>query len=110
MSTTNLSVKNTVNNIKKPNTVGNSKPISTNTTGTTGASAGSTSPTNNALVDTIALHIKNKLSSNLQYFLMFVIPILLLLFYLLYNYNFDSVGMPRSEVPKKFLGGNPYLK
>ena len=27
-----------------------------------------------------------------------------------YNYNFDSVGMPRSEVPKKFLGGNPYLK
>ena len=27
-----------------------------------------------------------------------------------YNYNFDSIGMPRSEVPKKYLGGNPYLK
>ena len=27
-----------------------------------------------------------------------------------YNYNFDIIGMPRSEVPKKFLGGNPYLK
>lgn len=27
-----------------------------------------------------------------------------------YNYNFDSIGMPRSEVPEKYLGGNPYLK
>lgn len=27
-----------------------------------------------------------------------------------YNYNFDSIGMTRSEVPEKYLGGNPYLK
>ena len=26
-----------------------------------------------------------------------------------YNYNFDSMGMGRSEVPLKFMGGNPYL-
>jgi len=26
-----------------------------------------------------------------------------------FNYNFDSIGMPRSEVPSKFMGGNPYL-
>jgi hypothetical protein len=26
-----------------------------------------------------------------------------------YNYSFDSVGMGRSEIPLKFMGGNPYL-
>ena len=27
-----------------------------------------------------------------------------------FNYSFDSVGLPRMEVPLKFQGGNPYLK
>ncbi len=27
-----------------------------------------------------------------------------------FNYNFDSFGMVREVVPKKFMGGNPYLK
>jgi hypothetical protein len=27
-----------------------------------------------------------------------------------FNYNFDSFGMAREVVPKKFMGGNPYLK
>ena len=27
-----------------------------------------------------------------------------------FNYNFDSFGMVRDVVPKKFMGGNPYLK
>jgi len=26
-----------------------------------------------------------------------------------YNYNFDSIGMSRSEIPSKFMGGNPYI-
>jgi hypothetical protein len=26
-----------------------------------------------------------------------------------YDYNFDSIGMPRSPIPSKFMGGNPYL-
>jgi hypothetical protein len=26
-----------------------------------------------------------------------------------YDYNFDSIGMSRSQIPSKFIGGNPYL-
>ena len=26
-----------------------------------------------------------------------------------YDYNFDSIGMSRSKIPSKFMGGNPYL-
>ena len=26
-----------------------------------------------------------------------------------YDYNFDSIGMSRSQIPSKFMGGNPYL-
>jgi hypothetical protein len=27
-----------------------------------------------------------------------------------YNYAFDEMGTPRSNIPVKYLGGNPYIK
>ena len=47
-------------------------------------------PVNSSLVDSIAIKIKNKLSINLKYWLMFILPVLLLLFYLLYSYSLGS--------------------
>jgi hypothetical protein len=85
MATTNVSVKTPVNNIKPSSNI--PKPVSTNSTSTASAT---TSTTNNSLVDNIASQIKNKANSKLKYLLMASIPILLLLFYLLYNYNFNS--------------------
>ena len=46
--------------------------------------------TNSSLVDSIAIKIKNKLSINLKYWLVFVLPALLILFYLLYSYNLGA--------------------
>ena len=45
---------------------------------------------NSNLVDSIAIKIKNKLSINLKYWLGFILPILIILFYLLYSYNLGS--------------------
>jgi len=45
---------------------------------------------NSSVVDSIAIKIKNKLSINLKYWLGFILPILLILFYLLYSYNLGS--------------------
>ena len=46
--------------------------------------------TNSSLVDSIAIKIKNKLSINLKYWLVFILPILIILFYLLYSYSLSS--------------------
>ena len=81
---TNVSSKNPVNNIKPINTI--SKPVNSTIPSATPAPPSST----NTLVDNIALHIKNKLNTKLKYLLIASIPILLLLFYLLYNYNFGA--------------------
>ena len=43
-----------------------------------------------SIVDNIIVKVKNKLSNNLKYILGVALPIILLLFYLLYNYNLTS--------------------
>jgi hypothetical protein len=89
MATANVTVKTPINNIKTASTI--PKPASTNSTvPSISTSTSTTTPTTNTLVDNIALHIKNKANSKLKYLLIATIPILLLLFYLLYNYNFNS--------------------
>ena len=47
-------------------------------------------PYNSSLVDSIVINVKNKLSINLKYWLVFILPVLLLLFGLLYSYNLGS--------------------
>ena len=71
MSNNNVSVKSIVDNMK--------------TKYNTSSTADSSSSTDNLVVK-----IKNKLSSNLKYWLMIALPILLILFYLLYNYSLGS--------------------
>ena len=74
--TNNATVKSIANTIKlKYNSLANKTISSSN---------------NTKLVDSIAIKIKNKLSINLKYWLGFVLPILLILFYLLYSYNLGS--------------------
>lgn len=71
----NASIKNIVNTIKL-------KYVS--------APASPSNSSNNSLVDNLAVKIKNKLSINLKYWLVFILPVLILLFYLLYSYNLGS--------------------
>ena len=42
------------------------------------------------VTDNLVVKIKNKLSSNLKYWLMVALPILIILFYLLYNYSLGA--------------------
>ena len=42
------------------------------------------------IVDNLVIGIKNKLSSNLKYWLVIVVPVLIFLIYLLYSYNLGS--------------------
>ena len=71
--TNNASIKNMVNTIK----LKYNQPIPE-------------SKSSASLVDSISIKIKNKLSINLKYWLVFILPILLILFYLLYSYNLGS--------------------
>ena len=79
----NNSIKNLVNNIKTK--YGNQN-NNTNTNTNTNNSINNTS----TKINNLAVGIKNHLSSNLKYWLIVVVPVLLFLFYLLYKYNLGS--------------------
>ena len=70
------------------------------------------SSNNKSSIDTIAIKIKNKLSINLKYWLFFILPILIILFYLLYSYSLGSRS--KSSIDnmnyKKQLSHKPLLQ
>jgi len=71
----NVSVKSIVNNMK---TKYGNQSIKSNTN------------SDDSIVDNLVVGIKNKLSSNLKYWLVIVLPVLVFLFYILYTYNLGS--------------------
>ena len=75
MSNNNVFSKNIVNKIQNSTKQNNTKQSNT---------------TNTKLVDNIVLNVKNKLYSNLKYWLMVALPLLVLLCYLIYKFNFSS--------------------
>ena len=81
----NNSIKNLVNNIKTKYGNQNNN-TNTNTNTNTNNSINNTS----TKINNLAVGIKNHLSSNLKYWLIVVVPVLLFLFYLLYKYNLGS--------------------
>jgi len=76
------SIKKIVNNIKKK--YGNQNNINTNINNSNSINNTDTK------INILAVGIKNHLSSNLKYWLVIVVPVLIFLFYLLYKYNFGS--------------------
>jgi hypothetical protein len=75
--------KSVVNEIKKK--YGNSSIINNNA-----SSLNNNSNTNDSNINKIAVKIKNHLSSNLKYWVFIVLPVLIILLYLLYQYNLGS--------------------
>ena len=63
-------------------------------------------------INILAVGIKNHLSSNLKYWLVFVVPVLIFLFYLLYKYNLGSRSnyVISSMNYKKKLENKPLLQ
>jgi len=83
---TNNSIKNLVSTIKTKYSTQNN----TNTNTNTNTNNSNSINESNSKINNLAVGIKNHLSSNLKYWLMIVVPVLLFLFYLLYNYNLGS--------------------
>lgn len=75
--------KSVVNEIKKK--YGNSSITNNNA-----SSLNNNSNTNDSNINKIAVKIKNHLSSNLKYWVFIVLPVLIILLYLLYQYNLGS--------------------
>ena len=76
----NVSVKSIVNNMKTK--YGNQSNNSNNNNNNNNSE--------DSIVNNLVVGIKNKLSSNLKYWLVIVLPVLIFLFYLLYAYNLGS--------------------
>ena len=81
----NVSVKSIVNNMKTK--YGNQ---SINNSNRNGSNNGSNSNSDSGVINNLVIGIKNKLNSNLKYWLGIVVPVLIFLFYLLYKYNLGS--------------------
>ena len=85
LSNNNLTSKSIINTIKlKYNNTNTNKNTNTNT------NANKNTNTDKITDPDILVKVKNHLSINLKYWLVFVLPILLLLCYLLYSYNLGS--------------------